>query len=173
MKAIGLCSAFNRMSNLKHSLTGFWLGLEKKMQLIRLFLNLPLCLMAVDLQIVACWESQTLWSVLLSGGEGSFPLMGLRLHLSSVTVPPLVGTVLPGNAWCHHTLCAPWEMTRDVDEPGFLQLALVINFWSLWGWRSIWKVPWVQNAAFILWVSQSLNWSNTQWSLTRIKKYGT
>lgn len=119
MKAIGLCSAFNRMSNLKHSLTGFWLGLEKKMQLIRLFLNLPLCLMAVDLQIVTYWESQTLWSVLLSGGEGSFPLMGLRLHLSSVTVSGDSSLEMPGAIT---PLCAPWEVTRAAGEPSFYSL---------------------------------------------------
>lgn len=170
MKAIGLCSAFNGMSNLKHSLIGFWLGLEQKMQLIRLFLNPPLCLMAVDLQIVTYWESQTLWSVLLSGGEGSFSLMGLRLHLSSVTVS---GDSSLGNALCHHT--SPCSLGTDTCcwWTRFLQLALVMNFQSLWGWRRIWKLPWVQNAAFILWVSWSLNWSNTQWSLTCIKRHGT
>lgn len=166
MKAIGLCSAFNRMSNLKHSLTGFWLGLEKKMQLIRLFLNLPLCLMAMDLQIVTYWESQILWSVLLSGGEGSFPLMGLRLHLNSVTVR---GDSSLGKALCPHTSLCSLGSDTCCWWTRFLQLALVVNFQSLWGWKSIW----VWNAAFILWVSRSLNWSNTQWSLTCIKRYGT
>lgn len=121
MKAIGLCSAFNRMSNLKRSLTGFWLGLEKKMQLIRLFLNLPLCLMAVDLQIVACWESQTLRSVLLSGGEGSFPLMGLS---STWAVSLLEGTapwevLLPSHPSVPH---GKWHLGGAADEPGFYSL---------------------------------------------------
>lgn len=78
MKAIGLCSAFNRMSKSKAQSDCFWLRLEKKVQLIRVFLNIPLCLTAVDLQIVAYWESQTLWSVPLSVWMGGvFPADGI------------------------------------------------------------------------------------------------
>lgn len=66
------------------------------MQLIRQFLSIPLCLLAVDLQIIAYSESQTLQSVLLSGQEGSCLLMEFRLHLSSVR-----GNISLGNAFCH------------------------------------------------------------------------
>jgi len=80
------------------------------MQLIRLFLNIPLSLIAVDLQIVTSWESQTHCSVLLSGWEGSFPLTGLGLHLSSVSVS---GDSSLGDAACHRT--SPCQGAGDAE----------------------------------------------------------